>query len=124
MDYIISSNARLFDELIQVLNNHQNEPGATDALEDLKAAKVNYVQRSIDHMMKCLMLALHDLIVHPPSDALQRDLNCVIDEFYRGVSQMGTKLSELSRQYEASGGKPLSVEEILQEVNERRGTSR
>jgi len=123
MDYTIDNNARLFDELLHVLNTHQNEPGAIEALEDLKAAKVNYVQRSIDHMMNCLVLALHDLIVHPPSEALQSDLKSVIDRFYRAALP-GPKLSELSRQYEASGGKPLSVEEILQEVNERRGTSR
>jgi hypothetical protein len=123
MDYTIDNNARLFDELLQVLNSHQNEPGAIEALVDLQAAKVNYVQRSIDHMINCLVLALHDLIVHPPSEALQSDLKSVIDRFYRAALP-GPKLSELARQYEASGGKPLSVEEILQEVNERRGTSR
>ncbi len=123
MDYTIDNNARLFDELIQVLNSHQNEPGAIEALEDLKAAKVNYVQRSIDHMLNCLVLAIHDLVVNPPSEALQNDLKSVIDRFYRAAFP-GPKLSELARQYEASGGKPLSVEEILQEVNERRGTSR
>jgi hypothetical protein len=70
MDYTISNNARLFDALIQVLNEHQNEPGVVEALEDLKAAKINYVQRSIDHMMNCLVLAVHDLVVHPPSPQL------------------------------------------------------
>jgi hypothetical protein len=36
------NNAKLFDELLQVLNSHQNEPGVVEALDDLKAAKVNY----------------------------------------------------------------------------------
>jgi hypothetical protein len=124
MDYTISNNARLFDALIQVLNEHQNEPGVVEALEDLKAAKINYVQRSIDHMMNCLVLAVHDLVVHPPSPQLWSDLRSVIHQFYQGLFQAGTRLSELARQYEASGGTPLTRDEILAEVDERRGTSR
>ena len=72
MDYTISNNSKLFDELIQVLKSHQNEPGVVEALDDLKAAKVNYIQRSIDHMMSCLVLAIHDLVIHPPSGSLLR----------------------------------------------------
>jgi hypothetical protein len=124
MDYTISNNAQLFDEVLQVLNNHQNEPGVVEALEDLKAAKVNYVQRSIDHMINCLVLAIHDLFVHPPSKELQSDLRSVIDRFYTGIFEAGGRLSELARQYEASGGRPLSHDEILEEVDKRRGTSR
>jgi hypothetical protein len=124
MDYTIGSVAKLFDEVLQVLNKHQKEPGVAEALEDLKAAKVNYVQRSIDHMMNCAVLAIHDLFVHAPSKELQGELRSVIDRFCTGIFQAGSRLSELARQYEASGGKPLSHEEILGEVGERRGTSR
>jgi hypothetical protein len=124
MDYTISNNAKLFDALLHVLNKHQNEPGVLEALEDMKAAKVNYVQRSIDHMTNCLVLAIHDLIVRSPSDALWNDLRSVIEQFYTGVFQAGRRLSELAHQYEASGGDPLSLDEILKEVDERRGTAR
>jgi hypothetical protein len=124
MDYTISNNAKLFDELLQVLNNHQNEPGVVEALDDLKAAKVNYVQRSIDHMMNCLVLAIHDLVVHPPSAELRTDLSAVIDRYYAGMFQAGSRLGEMAREYEASGGKLLSHDEILEEVDERRGVSR
>ena len=124
VDYTIGNNAKLFDELLQVLNQHQSEPGVLEALENLKAAKVNYVQRSIDHMLNCLVLTIHELVVHPPSKALQSDLKAVIDQFYTGMFQAGSRLSDLAREYEASGGKPLSHDEILEEVNERRGTSR
>lgn len=124
MDYAISNNAGLFDELLQVLNKHQNEPGVVEALEDLKAAKINYVQRSMDHMMNCLVLTVHDLVVHPPSESLQSELQAVIHGFYMGISQVGPRLSQLARDYEASGGKLLSREEILEEVDARRGSSR
>src|SRR5712664_2946118 len=108
MDYTISNNSRLFDELLQVLNSHQNEPGVVEALDDLKAAKVNYIQRSIDHMMNCLVLAIHDLVVHPPSKKLQEELSTVIHRHYTGMFQAGSRLSEMAREYEASGGKALS----------------
>lgn len=124
MDYTISNNAKLFDEVLRVLNKHQSEPGVVEALEDLKAAKVNYIQRSIDHMMNCLVLAIHDLVVHPPSDELWSDLRSVIHQFCTGILQAGPRLSELARQYEESGGTSLSRDEILKEVDERRGTSR
>ena len=124
MDYTISNYAGLFDELLQVLNKHQNEPGVVEALEDLKAAKINYVQRSMDHMMNCLVLTVHDLVVHPPSESLQSELQAVIHGFYMGISQAGPRLSQLARDYEASGGKLLSREEILEEVDARRGSSR
>jgi hypothetical protein len=44
--------------LLKVLNDHQREPGVVEALEDLKAAGFNYVQRSIDHMLSCLVLTI------------------------------------------------------------------
>lgn len=124
MDYTISSNSKLFDELLEILNRHQSEPGVVKALDDLKAAKVNYIQRSIDHMMNCLVLALHDLVVHPPSIELQRELNAAIHRHYTVMFQAGSRLREMALQYEASGGKPLSHDEILEEVDERRGTAR
>src|SRR5690348_4251763 len=62
MDYTIDNNAKLFDELLAVLSKHREEPGVAAAFEDLKAAKFNYVQRSIDHMMSCLVLTLYDVI--------------------------------------------------------------
>ena len=124
MDYTISNNAKLFDELLRVLNNHQNEPGVVEALEDLKAAKLNYVQRSIDHMMNCLVLAVHDLLACLKTKELQSELVSVIDQFYSGIFQAGSRLSELSRQYEAAGGKSLSHDEILEEVDASRGISR
>jgi hypothetical protein len=124
MDYTISNNSRLFDELLQVLNSHQNEPGVVEALDDLNAAKVNYVQRSIDHMVNCLVLAIHDLVVHPPSPELRADLGQVIHRYYTGIFQAGSRLGDMAREYEASGGKLLSRDEILREVDERRGVSR
>ena len=126
MDYKISNNANaaLFDELLKVLNGHQKEPGASEALTDLKAAKVNYIQRSIDQMMNCLVLAIHDLLVHPPGPELQRDLRDTIDRYYHEIFQAGSKLNDMARQYETRGGKPLSHDEILDEVDERRGTAR
>jgi len=124
MDYTISNNSKLFDELLQVLNSHQSEPGVDEALDALKAAKLNYIQRSIDHMMNCLVLAIHDLVVHPPSKELQKDLSTVIHRHYTGMFQAGSRLSEMAREYEARGGKPLSHDEILEAVDERRGTAR
>jgi len=124
MDYTISNNAKLFDELLQVLNNHRSEPGVVEALEDLKAAKVNYLQRSIDHMMNCLVLAIHDLIVNPPNTELKKDLIAVIHRYYTGIFEAGSKLTEMAREYEASGGQPLSHDEILEEVDGRRGGAR
>src|SRR6266567_6366233 len=115
MDYTISNNSRLFDDLLQVLNNHQNEPGVVEALDYLKAAKVNYVQRSIDHMINCLVLAIHDLVVHPSGAELRADLSAVIHRHYTGMFEAGSRLAEMAREYEASGGKLLSHDEILRE---------
>jgi len=109
--------------LLEVLNRHQNEPGVIAALGDLKAAKVNYCQRSIDHMVNCLVLAIDDLLVHVPSKELQNELGSVIHRFVTEIFHAASKLSELARQYEASGSKLLSHDEILQEVDERRGSS-
>jgi hypothetical protein len=117
MDYTISRNAKLFDELLAVLNKHQDEPGAIETLSDLKAARTNYVQRSMDHMLNCLILAIHDLVVHPPSEELQSDLRAVIHRHYTEIFQAGARLTELAHEYEASGGKlsfsPLTADDRL-----------
>ena len=124
MDYTISNNAALFDEVLKVLYKYQNHPGVGEACEEFKAAKLNYVQRSTDHMMNCLVRGIHDLIMNPPSPALLRELKSVIHGFHEVTMQAGSRLGELARQYEDSGGKPLSLDEILHEVDESRGTSR
>ena len=124
MDYTISNNAKLLDALLDALNRHREEPGVAAALDDLNSAKFNYVQRSIDHMMNALVLTIYDLLVHPPSKELQDELRSIIHQFVTGIFQAGSRMSDLSRQYEASGGKLLSDEEILAEVHERRGGSR
>jgi hypothetical protein len=120
MDYTISNNAKLFDELLAVLGRHHDEPGVAEALDDLKSAKFNYTQRSLDHMMKALVLTMYDLVVHPPSKELQEELRAVIHGYVTWVLQAGSRMSELARQYEESGGRLLSDEEILAEVDERR----
>jgi hypothetical protein len=129
MDYRISYFAKLFDELLEVLDKYQNahpaDVGAAKAYEDLRMAKANYVQRSMDHMMTCLLLALHDLITQPPSEASPLDeLKPVIQKYYQAAFQVPSRFSDLAHEYEASGGKLLSHDEILAEVAERRGTSR
>jgi hypothetical protein len=121
MDYTISNNARLFDDLLEVLNRHAGEPGVREALDYLSSAKVNYVQRSIDHMISCLVLAIHDLVVHPPSNKLRAELGAVFYRYVDDMSNAGKKLAELAREYELSGGRLLTEAEILQEVHERRG---
>jgi len=123
MDYTIGNNARLFDELLKVLNDHQREPGVVEAIEDLKAAKFNYVQRSMDHMLSCLVLTIHDLIVRPLSEGLRKDISGVINAFYQGTTSLGSQLNDLADQYERQGGQLLSRDEILKEVDERRGTA-
>src|SRR5262249_28085831 len=115
MDYTIANNAKLFDELIEVLNNHQDEPGVIVALDDLKAAKINYTQRSIDHMMNCLVLFAHDLVVNAPSEDLRRDLASMIHRYYSSIMNAGPRLAVIASDYEARGGKPSSRDEILKE---------
>jgi hypothetical protein len=124
MDYTIDNNAKLFDELLAVLNKHREEPGVAAAFENLKAAKFNYLQRSLDHMMSCLVLTLYDVISQPLNNELQSDLKSVIHDYVTWIFQAGERMTSLARQYEESGGKLLSHDEILQEVDERRGTSR
>lgn len=121
MDYTIGNTAKLFDQLLAVLNKHSKDPGAIEALEYLRAARNNYVNRSIDHMTNCLILTIQTLVAHPPSEALQEELKSVINSFVMGIFQTGSKLSELAHKYEESGGTLLSPEAILAEVDETRG---
>ena len=106
------------------MNKHRDEPGVREAFDDLNAAKTNYVQRSIDHMINSLVLTLHDLLVHAPTEKLKIELSTAIRGYVAGIFQSGSKLSELARQYEANGGKLLSHDEILKEVDDGRGASR
>jgi hypothetical protein len=124
MDNSIRSNAQLFDDLLRVLDKHHNEPGVVEAIDGLKAAKSNYLHRSTDHMMNCLVLAIHDLVFHGARSELWIDLGSVIEQHYRAIMQVGPRLSELAHQYEAGGGRLLNQDEILQEVDDRRGASR
>ena len=124
MDYTIANNARLLEELIRILGEYPDDEGAVRALEDLRAAKLNYVHRSIDHMLSCLVLTLHDLILHPPGEELREKIKGTIDQFYRDAMNTGARLSAMSGNYADSGGKLLSRDEILEEVDERRGASR
>ncbi|MEP6539507.1 MAG: hypothetical protein ABJF23_29490 [Bryobacteraceae bacterium] len=124
MDYTISNNSKLFDELIHVLNSHTSESGVVEALDDLKAAKFNYTQRSIDHMLSCLVLALHDLTMIPLSAELRMELGATIHRHCTQMFQAGARLGDMAHDYEVSGGKPLTHDEILEEVDLRRGTAR
>ncbi len=124
MDYTIPNNAKLFDDLVQILGKYSDVRGIGEALQDLRAAKVNYVQRSIDHMVICLILVVHDLVQHPLPGELKEDLRRAIREHYKRVTEAGSKLGELARQYEAGGGQLLSRDEILEEVDQRRGSTR
>lgn len=124
MDYTIRNHEKLFDELLAVLNRHAGEPGVGEVIADLNAARLNYRNRSIDHMLSCLVLTIHGLSASSTSNALRDDLRAVLDKFVKDILQTGSKLRALAREYEESGGKLLSREEILQEVEERRGVSR
>ncbi|HEY7390611.1 MAG TPA: hypothetical protein VH640_18985 [Bryobacteraceae bacterium] len=124
MDRIIENNAELFDGLIRALNRHRDEPGVAEAIAYLKAAKTNYIQRSIDHLVNCLTLVLYELVRQPPREGLRCDLSSVIQEYVKGIFEAGARMSQLAHQYEAGGGTLLSREEILRDVDERRGASR
>ena len=124
IDHTASNNTKLFDDLLAVLNRHAQEPGVLILLEDLQSAKLNYAQRSIDHMMNCLVLVIHDLVAHPPSEELSTELKLVIHRFYTGIFEAPARLSEMAHCYESSGGTLLSADEILREVDDRRGASR
>jgi hypothetical protein len=124
MDRTFANHAQLFDDLLSVLERHREEPGVAEAFEDLKAAKINYAQGSTDQLVTCLVLAANNLATHSPSPALVDELKAAMTQFVAKKLETGSRLSDLARQYEAGGGKLLSYEEILREVDERRGVSR
>jgi hypothetical protein len=108
MDYTIGNVPKLFDALIALLKQHEEEPGVGEALIDLGAARINYVQRSVDHMIACLVLTIHDLSSHPLNPALSKEIKSIVHDFVRDTLESGARLTELARQYEANGGKLLS----------------
>jgi hypothetical protein len=115
---------RLFDDLLSVLEKHREEPGIDQTIEDLKAAKINYSQGSTDQLVACLVLTMRDLVARPSHSTVFEELKTTIDQFATQTLEIGSKLSDLARKYETNGGKLLSYEEILREVDERRGASR
>jgi hypothetical protein len=123
MDYTIANNAKLFDELLGALAKHAEDPGITEAIAHLRAAKENYVQRSLDHMLNSLVLALYDLSTHRIDQRLSDELNSVISSFVHGIIEAPARLRKMAEEYERRGGKLLSADEILREVEERRGLS-
>lgn len=124
MDYTISNNAALFDRALEILERYREEPGVGEALDDLNAAKVNYAQRSIDHMLNCLVLTAYDLFSRPLPPQLVTELRAVVYQYVQRALGAGSKMSDLAREYKEAGGRLLSDEEILREVDERRGTAR
>ncbi|MEK7406307.1 MAG: hypothetical protein AAB225_14490 [Acidobacteriota bacterium] len=124
MEYTRANHERLFDELLDVLNNHRDEAGAAEAWAYLRAAKLNYLQHDVNHMMSSLILAVHQLAIMPGNPGLQDDLHAVLRHFVTFFSGAADELRRLAEEYEASGGKLLSREEILREVSERRGALR
>ncbi len=121
MDYTIPNNSKLFDELLAVLERHAEEPKVAAAIDHLRAAKVNYVQRSLDHMINSLVLVWYDLSSPSTTQVLRDELNAVISAFVQNIFEAPAKLRRLAEEYEKNGGKLLTTDEILAEVNERRG---
>jgi hypothetical protein len=121
MDYIIEDNAKLFDELIKIL--YEEDPQC-HAFEALRLAKANYEQRSMDYMLTNLVLASSELLGDSVSPGLREKVRSAITAHANRKFEAMKKLTSLRDEYKASGGKLLSRDEILQEVDERRGTSR
>ncbi len=124
MDYTISNNKKLFDEILRILSRHAGEPGVEEALHALNAAKENYLQRSIDHMLSNIALSLADLLRNPVHQATADELKDVFLRFVQEMLNAPARLRKLAEEYERNGGKPLSRDEILREVEERRGVHR
>jgi hypothetical protein len=75
-------------------------------------------------MLTNLVLAACELLGDSASQQLREKVKSVIIAHANQKFDAMKKLTSLSDQYRESGGKPLSHDEILQEVDERRGTSR
>ena len=121
MDATVVSVIRLFDEILAVLNRHQNEPGVVEVLEYLKAARYNYAQRDIDRMILSLLLAMNDF------PKLGPEVTSAIQQLIHGVarlrSEVPARMANLAQEYQSRGGKLLSLGEALEEVSRRRGSS-
>lgn len=113
----------LFDVLLAVLDQHKSERGAEKAYAYLKSAKLNYVHNDTDRMIGTAMLALQQILEEAPYE-LQAELREKVLSFIRLNSASPEILRKLAQEYEASGGKLLSPDEVLQEVAERRGAAR
>jgi hypothetical protein len=124
MDRAIENNTRLFDVILERLTKHFPDDTAVEVHEYLKAAKFNYQQRDIDHMVFNLALALDRLAARNVSGELKQDLRKTIRRFVKDIDASASKMIRLSDEYRASGGKLLSPEEVREEVNARRGISR
>ena len=121
MDYIIEDNAMLLDELIKIL---YEEDRHSRAFEALRSAKANYEQRSMDHTLMNLVLAIYELLGDSVTKQTREKVKAVIFAHVNRKFEAMKQLTSLGDEYRASGGKLLSRDEILQEVDERRGTSR
>jgi hypothetical protein len=75
-------------------------------------------------MLSNLVLAICELLGDSVSQELREKVKSVIIAHANQKFDAMKKLTSLSDQYRASGRKLLSRDEILQEVDERRGTSR
>lgn len=124
MDYTISNHFKLFDDVLAVLQRYCDKPGVAGAFDDLLAAKKNYQQRSLDHMLNCLVLVLHDLVIARDVPGLMDDLSRAIHDHYRRVLESSNQLASLAQEYELSGGPPLSYDQIAEEIARRRGGAR
>ena len=124
MDHTVANQTGLFDDLLAVLERHRDEPGTEEVRGYLNAAKVNYAQRSVYHLVVSLALALDRLMALPPAGELGTELRSVIRTFAAEIDQASARMFELSRKYQESGGRLLCRDEILEEVAERRGASK
>jgi len=111
---------RLFDDVLSVLNRHQGENGAIEALEYLKAARYNYEQRDIDRMVVSLLLALQQTLRLRPE--VTQEIQDVIRALTNLRSENAANMIRMAQDYEARGGKLLSRSEVLEEVSRRRGS--
>jgi hypothetical protein len=116
-------NVEMFDELLTVLSNRKDEKGAGQLRDDLNAARVNYVHKSLDYLAKSLILVLHDVLRNPPDEPLRTELYAAIDRGFKQVFD-STRMRELAQEYVASGQPLLSEDQILEEVARRRGSLR
>jgi hypothetical protein len=121
MDYIIEDNARLLNELIAILREDDPHSRAFEAFRNVKA---NYDQRSLDHTLMTLVLAIYELLGDSVTKETRDKIKSALVAYANQKFDAMKKLTSLSDRYRASGGMLLSRDEILQEVDERRGTSR